>query len=216
MCRDFSVIATLFLKASSLQRKRAVLTVAAIAWGTVAILMLLAFGEGLRNQMVRARHGMGENIAVWWSGETSRVWQGLPEGRPIRARLDDLDYLRAKMPSATGVVGEMTSWQTTLTWGTTTITGRVTGSNWQYGEIRHHFPQSGGRFFNANDERDKKRVIFLGNQLVVSRLGRERQRVPAHLHPLHVGDHLTAERPHQPVVPEAGGEHRPPAHNQLA
>ncbi|MEE4270816.1 MAG: ABC transporter permease [Thermoanaerobaculales bacterium] len=153
------------MKASSLQRKRAVLTVAAIAWGTVAILMLLAFGEGLRHQMVKARRGMGENIAVWWSGETSKVWQGLPEGRRIRSRLDDLDYLRAKMPSATGVLGEMTSWQTTLTWGTTTITGRVTGANWQYGELRHHYPQPGGRFFNAHDERDKRRVIFLGNQL---------------------------------------------------
>jgi putative ABC transport system permease protein len=165
MGRNFSVIAQLFLKASSLQRKRAVLTVAAIAWGTVAILMLLAFGEGLRHQMVKARRGMGENIAVWWSGETSKVWQGLPEGRRIRSRLDDLDYLRAKMPSATGVLGEMTSWQTTLTWGTTTITGRVTGANWQYGELRHHYPQPGGRFFNAHDERDKRRVIFLGNQL---------------------------------------------------
>jgi putative ABC transport system permease protein len=165
MGRSFSVITTLFLKASSLQRKRAILTVAAIAWGTVAILMLLAFGEGLRNQMIKARRGMGENIAVWWSGETSKVWQGLPEGRRIRARLDDLDYLRAKMPSSTGIVGEMTSWQTTLSWGTTTITGRVTGANWEYGEMRHHYPQTGGRFFNANDERDKKRVIFLGNQL---------------------------------------------------
>jgi putative ABC transport system permease protein len=165
MGRNFSVIATLFLKASSLQRKRAVLTVAAIAWGTVAILMLLAFGEGLRNQMVRANRGMGENIAVWWSGETSKVWQGLPEGRPIRARLEDLEYLRAKMPTATGVLGEMTSWQTTLTWGTTTITGRVTGANWQYGEMRHHYAQAGGRFFNANDELEKRRVIFLGNQL---------------------------------------------------
>jgi len=165
MRRDFSVIATLFFKASSLQKKRAILTVAAIAWGTVAILMLLAFGEGLRNQMIRARRGMGENIAVWWSGETSKVWQGLPEGRSIRARFDDLDFLRARMPSATGVIGEMTSWQTTLTWGKTTITGRVTGANWQYGEMRHHYPQPGGRFFNANDERDKKRVIFLGNDL---------------------------------------------------
>ena len=81
MRRSFSVVATLFFKASSLQKKRAILTVAAIAWGTVAILMLLAFGEGLRNQMVKARLGMGENIAVWWSGETSKVWQGLPEGR---------------------------------------------------------------------------------------------------------------------------------------
>jgi len=165
MRRGFLVIATLFLKASSLQRKRAVLTVAAIAWGTVAILMLLAFGEGLRHQMVKARRGMGENIAVWWSGETSKVWQGLPEGRRILARLDDLDYLRAKMPSATGILGEMTSWQTTLTWDSNTITGRVTGANWEYGELRHHYPQPGGRFFNAHDERDKRRVIFLGNQL---------------------------------------------------
>ena len=41
----------------------------------------------------------------------------------------------------------------------------MTGANWQYGEMRHHYPQAGGRFFNANDERDKRRVIFLGNQL---------------------------------------------------
>ena len=163
--RDLKVVTLLFLKASSMHRKRAVLTVAAIAWGTVAILMLLAFGEGLRNQMVRARRGMGENIAVWWSGETSKVWQGLPEGRPIRARLDDVDYLKAKMPTATGLLGEMTSWQTTLTWGGTTVNGRVTGANWEYGEMRHHFPQPGGRFFNAVDEREKRRVVFLGNTL---------------------------------------------------
>ena len=50
------------------------------------------------------------------------------------------------MPSATGVLGEMTSWQTTLTWGTHTITGRVTGANWEYGEMRHHYPRAGSGF----------------------------------------------------------------------
>ena len=52
---DFSVITQLFIKASSMQRKRAVLTVAAIAWGTVAIVMLLSFGEGLKIQMMKGR-----------------------------------------------------------------------------------------------------------------------------------------------------------------
>ena len=52
-----------------------------------------------------------------------------------------------------------------MTYGQTTIPGRVTGVNWEYGEIRHHFPQAGGRFINANDERDKRRVIFLGDEL---------------------------------------------------
>ncbi len=162
---DWRVVGALFVKAASLQRKRAILTVAAIAWGTVAILMLLSFGEGLKIQMMKGRHGMGENIAVWWPGETSKVWQGLPEGRPIRPRMDDITYLRGRMTEASGVIGEMTSWSSSMTYGTTTITGRVTGANWEYGEMRHHFAQSGGRFFNANDERDKRRVIFLGDAL---------------------------------------------------
>jgi putative ABC transport system permease protein len=168
---DWRVVVQLFWKASSLQRKRAALTVAAIAWGTVAIVMLLAFGEGLKIQLMKGRRGMGENIAVWWPGETSKVWQGLPEGRPIRPRMDDIDYLRGRLTAASGVLGEMTSWSSSMTWGTNTITGRVTGANWEYGEMRHHFPQAGGRFFNANDERDKRRVIFLGDELAVDIFG---------------------------------------------
>jgi putative ABC transport system permease protein len=162
---DWRVVGHLFLRASSLQRKRAILTVAAIAWGTVAIVMLLSFGEGLKIQLMKGRHGMGENIAVWWPDETSKVWQGLPEGRPIRPRMDDIDYLRGRMTAASGVLGELTSWSSSLTYGTKTITGRVTGANWEYGEMRHHFAQDGGRFFNINDEREKRRVIFLGDEL---------------------------------------------------
>ncbi len=171
MGRDLAVIATLFLKASSLQRKRAMLTVAAIAWGTVAIVMLLAFGEGLRHQLMKGQRGMGENIAVWWPGETSKVWEGLPEGRPVRPILDDIGYLRGRITAASGVIGELTSWSSSLSWGTTTITGRVTGANWEYGEMRHHFAQAGGRFFNANDEREKRRVIFLGDELAKDTFG---------------------------------------------
>ncbi|MCD4747997.1 MAG: ABC transporter permease [Thermoanaerobaculales bacterium] len=168
---NIRIIFHLFIKASTLQRKRAILTVAAIAWGTVAILMLLAFGEGLKVQLSRAKRGMGENIAVWWPGETTKVWQGLPQGRSIRPRLEDIEYLRGRMTSASGVIGELTSWQTSLTWGTTTLSSRVTGANWEYGEIRHHFPQAGGRFLNARDEGEKRRVIFLGNQLAADIFG---------------------------------------------
>jgi len=161
----FSVIVTLFVKASTLQRKRAMLTVASIAWGTVAILMLLSFGEGLKQQMTRNKKGMGSNLAIWWPSDTSKIWQGLPAGRSIRPRIDDVSYLRERMADASGVIGEMVSFQTTLTHQRSTATARLIGSNWEYGEIRHHFPQEGGRFFNKNDERDKRRVIFLGNEL---------------------------------------------------
>jgi putative ABC transport system permease protein len=162
---DWKVVSQLFWRASSLQRKRATLTVAAIAWGTVGIVMLLSFGEGLKIQLMKGKRGMGENIAVWWPGDTSKVWQGLPEGRSIRPRMDDIEYLRGRLTAASGVVGEITSGSSSFTYGTNTITGRVTGANWEYGEMRHHFPRAGGRFCNINDEREKRRVIFLGDEL---------------------------------------------------
>jgi putative ABC transport system permease protein len=169
--RDLKVILSLFARASSLQRKRAALTVAAIAWGTVAILMLLAFGEGLGRQMMRSRAGMGENLAVVWPGETSKVWQGLPTGRPIRPRIDAIDYLRQRMPDLDGVVGEITSWQTPLSWGRKNLNIRVVGTNSEYGVIRHHFAREGGRFFNVRDEHEKRRVIFFGNELATEVFG---------------------------------------------
>jgi putative ABC transport system permease protein len=163
--RDLAVTWSLFVRASSLQRKRAALTVAAIAWGTVAILMLLAFGEGLGRQMMKGRLGMGENLAVWWPGETSKVWQGLPTGRPIRPRIDDIEYLRRRLPDLEGVVGEISDWGAPASWGRKNLNIHVIGTNAEYGEIRHHFAREGGRFFNLRDEKEKRRVVFLGDKL---------------------------------------------------
>ncbi len=154
----------LFVRTASLQRKRAVLTIAAITWGTVSILLLLAFGQGLKEQLMRGRRGMGENIAVIWPGNTSKVWQGLPTGRPVRLRMEDIDFLRARMPDVE-IAGEMTDWSALVTWGTKTLNEPLVASNWQFGEIRNHFAQPGGRFLDALDEAQKRRVVFLGDHL---------------------------------------------------
>jgi putative ABC transport system permease protein len=153
----------MFVLASSVQRKRAILTVAAIAWGTVAIVMLLAFGEGLKRQMNKNRMGTGENLVLWIPDSTSVVWQGLPRGRYISPRLDDLEYLRERVPDAR-VEGEIHT-RATFTYGRQTQTARLIGASHGFGEIRKHFAQAGGRFFNANDEAEKRRVVFLGNDL---------------------------------------------------
>src|SRR5262245_66195236 len=82
MKRDFRVILHLFLSSARLQKKRATLTIASLAWGTVTILMLLAFGEGLKRQMMSNEQAMGNNLAIMWPGETSKPYKGIPEGRP--------------------------------------------------------------------------------------------------------------------------------------
>jgi len=174
MNTNFHVILSLFATSSRLQRKRAYLTVAAIAWGTVAILLLLAFGEGLKLQMDKNRRSTGENIAVMWMGETSKPWKGMPPGRPIRMRIDDLDLVRARMPQLKSVVGEVVSWRTALTYGRKTVNGRVIGTNVEYGEARKHYPQAGGRFLTPEDEVQRRRVIFLGDEMAKDIFGDEK------------------------------------------
>jgi len=161
---DFHIVYTLFASSARLQRKRAYLTIAAIAWGTVAILMLLAFGEGLRRQLEKNRRSTGENLAIIWPSETSKPYKGLPAGRAIRPRVADVDFIRERLPELAAVHGEIQTWRPAV-YGRTTKNLRVIGANWSYGESRKHYPQAGGRFFNAEDEQQRRRVIFLGDEI---------------------------------------------------
>ena len=52
-----------------------------------------------------------------------------------------------------------------MTNGGKTVTGRVIGASWQYGEVRNHIPQPGGRFLDSEDERERRRVVFLGDEM---------------------------------------------------
>ncbi|HYC62480.1 MAG TPA: ABC transporter permease [Thermoanaerobaculia bacterium] len=162
---DVHIIKTLFASSAQLQKKRAFLTIAAIAWGTVAILLLLAFGEGLKRQMDKNRRSTGENLAVMWPGETTKAWQGMPPGRPIRPRIDDVEMIRAQMPQLKSVHGEVVSWRTAMQWERKTVNGRVLGAHRSYGDSRVHYPVAGGRWINADDEEQRRRVIFLGDEL---------------------------------------------------
>jgi putative ABC transport system permease protein len=174
MKTDLHVILSLFATSSRLQKKRAVLTVASIAWGTVAILLLLAFGEGMKRQMDKNRRSTGENIAVMWMGETSKPWKGMPPGRPIRLRIDDLELVRARMPELKAVIGEVVSWRTALAYGRKTVNGRVIGTNVPYGEARKHYPVAGGRFLSEEDELQRRRVVFLGDEMAKDIYGDEK------------------------------------------
>ncbi|MCM3876983.1 MAG: ABC transporter permease [Thermoanaerobaculia bacterium] len=171
--RTLPVVLTLFTQSSRLAKKRAILTIAAIAWGTVAILLLLSFGEGLKRQMDRNRRSTGENLAVMWPNETSKPWKGMPPGRRIRLTTDDVSFVADRMPELPAVIGEVVSWRTAITYGRKTVNGRVLGTNTIYGETRKHYPQPGGRFFTEADEAEKRRVLFLGDEMAKDIFGKE-------------------------------------------
>src|SRR5271169_3928078 len=95
---EIALVWRLFRHDAARNRKRIGLTVLAIAWGTLSIVLLLSFGEGMKRAFHKGSRGMGEGIGVVWSGATSKPFMGLPSGRVISFRDDDSAYLRARVP----------------------------------------------------------------------------------------------------------------------
>jgi putative ABC transport system permease protein len=163
----------LFLAASRVQKKRAILTVASIAWGSLSLLLLLAFGEGLKISMTTATHGMGSDLAILWPGTTSLIWEGLPAGRPIMPRIEDVALLRQRVPNLAEVAGEIHRWGVVVNHDKTTTTAQVKGVTHGFGEMRNHIPAPGGRFLDPLDEQLGRRAAFLGNDLAEKIFGKE-------------------------------------------
>jgi len=155
----------LFTRELKNQKKRIWLTVSGIAWGTLSIILLLSFGEGLKRQLGKADRGLGVNIVIMYGGQTSQVYQGLPKGRRIRFTDEDVAMLRQKIPNITRISPEYDLYGTTMTYGNKTLTERVTGVEPSFEEMRTHYPDAGGRFINKIDVEQRRRVIFLGNDL---------------------------------------------------
>lgn len=171
--KALSVPFHLFLQTARLKKKRAVLTIASIAWGTVTVLLLLAFGQGLGEQMLRNEQGMGRNIAIIWSGQTSKPFKGLPPGRRIIFTDDDAAYAQERMRDVATVIGEIERGRVPLTYGKKTVNGSVVGVEFPYRVWRNQVPMPGGRFLNVRDERTRRRVIFLGDKVARDIFGSE-------------------------------------------
>jgi putative ABC transport system permease protein len=154
----------LFRRAAQIQRKRMIMTVAAIAWGTLSIVLLLSFGEGLKRNFNKGSKGLGEGIIVVWPGTTSKAFEGFPQGRSLTFTEEDVDLLRASIPEIRLASAEMRRWGNNVVFGRNSLSKPVAGVEPDYGEMRNQIPQAGGRFFNVLDEAEKRRVAFLGNR----------------------------------------------------
>jgi putative ABC transport system permease protein len=141
------------------------LTIIAITWGTISIMLLLAFGEGLKLQMTRNQKGLGEGIVILWGGQTSIPFEGLGRGRRIRFNEEDVAYLKRRMPELKNVAGEYARWGINIRYKDKVFGEHLTGIYPCYEDIRTHYPQGGGRFINEIDMQQKRRVVFLGDKL---------------------------------------------------
>ena len=168
------LLVRLFVRELRKERRKIILTIAGIAWGTLTIILLLSFGQGLATQMLRGQKGLGNNIVILYGGQTSREYRGLPQGRPISLYEDDVTLLRNSIPEIDEIAGEYDAWGITYKYGDKVVNERGRGvSSVGYEDMRSHYPQPGGRFINENDIKNRRRVVFIGWGLKKNLMGDE-------------------------------------------
>lgn len=155
------------------QRTRSLLTMFATMWGTIAIVLLLAFGEGLRRSVSSGLLNAGEKIFMIWGGETSKPFEGLPRGRRIRLTEDDLALLAKSIAEVDLVSPSYGKWGTALAYGDVKTTTYMEGVYPAFSELRKMFPKPGGRFINQKDLDERRRVLFLGDSIAHRLFGRD-------------------------------------------
>ncbi|MFH1277213.1 MAG: ABC transporter permease [Candidatus Eisenbacteria bacterium] len=147
------------------QKLRLALTLFGIVWGTVAVALLLAFGEGFRGHVTKSMKGIGENIVICWPTRTSKPFAGLPRGRPLRVTEADIDRLAGEVPEIAAISAEYSSGGLTFKAGRNTVSPTLVGVNPTFAAMRNIIPEEGSRFVNSLDAERRRRCVFLGDEL---------------------------------------------------
>ena len=133
----------------------------ALFWGTLSIILLLAFGRGLTSQFRISFSGLGDTLIMVSGGQTSLNFQGLPKGRPVALFPEDVDELAARIPEILRIAPESySSYQ--ISAGGKEINRTVHGTTAEFAALRSQVARAGGRFFNVDDVKFGRKVAFLG------------------------------------------------------
>jgi putative ABC transport system permease protein len=146
------------------QKLRTLLTLFGIVWGTAAVSLLLAFGEGLQQQLLKSSAGIGDSVVIGWPGRTSKPFEGLGKGRRIQLDDDDISLIRQKAWGLGAISGEYMK-DFKLQYGPKVLTVSVSGVDPDFERIRNLIPDAGGRFINALDQDQRRRAAFIGDEL---------------------------------------------------
>jgi putative ABC transport system permease protein len=157
------------------QRLRTLLTLFGLAWGTFCVVVLLSFGEGLSRKQQARGAALGDRIILLIGGRTSIPHEGLPRGRSIALADEDADAIRGEVAGVVAVSPEYTQGAMARV-GTAESATVLCGVRPCFARMRKLEPERGGRFINARDEQERRRVVVIGARVRRDLFG-ERQAV---------------------------------------
>lgn len=143
---------------------RSALTMLGIVWGIATVTLLVAYGNSFRSILVNGFNAFGKSVVICWPQQTSEQPGGQRAGKKVVLEKADLEMVKQTAPLVKYACLE-TVRRPTIAYGDRMVgTNPVRGVCPEYGEMRNEVP-SEGRWINAEDELERRRVIFLGGKL---------------------------------------------------
>jgi putative ABC transport system permease protein len=143
---------------------RTFLTMLGIVWGIATVTLLIAYGNSFRQILVGGFDAFGKSVVICWPQQTSEQPGGQRAGKKVVLEKQDVEMIKATAPLVKYACLE-TVRRPSIAYGNRMVgTDPVRGVCPEYGEMRNEVP-SEGRWLNAEDELERRRVIFLGGKL---------------------------------------------------
>jgi putative ABC transport system permease protein len=141
---------------------RSFLTMFGIAWGVGSLLVLVGLGEGFRSGQRRNLAKLGNDVVMMWDSTIPALPNQHTGMRPYQLTLGDEAALRAlpQLRTVTAILSRNDLYQVSA-WSNTS--GQVLGVEPNYAAVRF-VPLAEGRFFDAADLAEKRRVVVLGSK----------------------------------------------------
>ena len=150
-------------------RTRSLLTMFGLVWGTASLIVLVAWGQGLRVMLERSFFKTGKNMGEVWAGTLSDDYTPTVDRRYLWYTMDDLELLRRRARLPELIAGESED-VLPAAYRQRSLTVDVRGIEPEVMEIRG-VPLAGGRGITNSDVRHRRRVVVLGDDVRHQLLG---------------------------------------------
>jgi len=160
--QSFSDILGQVFRAIAANKLRSFLTMFGIAWGVGSLLVLVGLGEGFRSGQHKQMSTLGNDIIMMFNGTIPAVANQHTGMRPYELTSRDAEAL-SHLPELRAVTVELarSDLYEVSEWSNTS--SRVIGVLPNYSDVKL-IPVVQGRFLDANDLGERRRVAVLGSK----------------------------------------------------
>jgi putative ABC transport system permease protein len=152
-------------RAMMANKLRTFLTMFGIAWGVGSLLVLVGLGEGFRSGQHKQLATFGNDVVMMWNATIPALPNQHTGMRPYELTLGDEAALRA-LPQLRAITGYLGRWDLYEVSAYANTSGPVIGVEPNYSQVRTT-PIAEGRFVDAGDMADRRRVVVLGSKSAI-------------------------------------------------